>query len=537
MNTLVSLIIPVYNVEEYIDQCMQSVIAQTHTKIEIILINDGSTDGSPEKCSEWKQKDGRVTVINKKNEGVSASRNLGIDVSSGEVIGFVDPDDWLDPSYVEKLLSALEREGADYAECDIWRYDNRTGKKIYRSCGSRMGVPFNLREHMKYGPSASYKALSRKSLWDTYGIRFPSCSFESPAVYPLILALSRKTAYVPEALYYYRRFRENSLIENGYANKDGSPNNTLAVEAMDHLISEFMRCGIYDKYSGDLEGIIKYRLNDILAMQFHRKDTGDFRELVSNYRDFLKKTFPKGNNAGYLLFGGYNLNRILLHTDMLEDPYCRFNFSSVISLFGRRIGEPVRFRHRNRYREIMLERESAQVFWDVLAENSPEYLFCDLIEERFDILKYEDSYYTLSDAFTGSDQRDLPGDVINRDSGVCTELWKEAFSAFVGKIMRISPDTRIVIVENYLSERVGDMNSTSLFDDILKIRHTNEMLRGYYSYIREKFGQIIIIRVDDQENYFTDVKYEYGAVPSHMNEIVNQKIAGRIEEAIKRSGI
>ncbi|MBQ1358691.1 MAG: glycosyltransferase family 2 protein [Oscillospiraceae bacterium] len=536
MKTLVSLIVPVYNVEGYIDQCLQSISAQTYPEIEIILINDGSTDGSLQKCNEWKLKDSRISVIDKRNEGVSVSRNLGIEVSRGEVIGFIDPDDWIESTYVEKLLAALEKEEAEYAECDIWRYDNRTGKKIYRSCGSRMGVPYTLREHMKYGPTASYKALSRRSLWERYSIRFPSCSFESPAVYPLILALSRKTAYVPEALYYYRRFREDSLIENGYANRDGSPNNTLAIEAMDFLVSEFKRCGIYKNYAEDLEGIIKYRFSDILAMQFHRKSECDFKELVGNYRKYLERAFPEGNNSRYLLFGGYNLNRILLHTDMLEDPYCRFNFSSIISLLNRRDGDGIRFTHRNRYREIMLNRESDQAFWDVLAEIRPDYLFMDLIEERFNILLHEGSYYTVSDAFEGSDHSSLSGTIICRSSEECAALWRKAFFSFVQGVSQVSPDTQIIVIEDYLSERVGDIDRTYQFEEIDEIRSTNKMLRDCYRYIRSDYGQIAVIRVEDIGHYFTDEKYEYGAIPSHLNEIVNQEIAIRIERIISRSG-
>ena len=84
--------------------------------------------------------------------------------------------------YLEKLWNAAEEADADYAECDLWRYDNRSGKKIYRSCYGRMGQAYTLPEHMKYGPTATYKAISRKSLWEKYKLAMPKCSFESPAL-------------------------------------------------------------------------------------------------------------------------------------------------------------------------------------------------------------------------------------------------------------------------------------------------------------------------------------------------------------------
>ncbi|MBQ6531952.1 MAG: glycosyltransferase, partial [Solobacterium sp.] len=352
---LITVIIPVYNVEDYIDQCLETVVSQTYQELEILLINDGSADGSLARCRAWAERDDRIRVIDQPNRGVAASRNRGIEEAEGTYISFVDPDDWLDLTYFEKLHRCIVDNDADYAECDLWRYDNRTGKKIFRACYGRMGVPYTLREHMKYGPTATYKALSKRSLWIDNDVRMPSCSFESPAVYALILALSRRIANVREPLYYYRRFRENSLIETGYANKDGTPNNTMAIDAMRFLMSEFRRCGLYEEYKQDLEGIVKYRLSDILATQFHRKNADDYSELVKNYRNYLQEQFPQGNNQTYLCWGGYNLNRILLHLDMLQDPACRFNFSSLISLLS--VPANMRVTHKNRYRKMMIDRE------------------------------------------------------------------------------------------------------------------------------------------------------------------------------------
>ena len=161
----VSVILPVYNVGEYLDICMESLERQTFRDFEALLINDGSTDDSAVRCRVWAEKDGRIRFIDKENEGVSATRNLGVRLARGKYLAFVDPDDWLEPAYLEKLRDRLEETGADFAECDLWRYDNRTGKSIYRSCGSRTGVPYTLREHMKYGPTATYKSMSRRSMW------------------------------------------------------------------------------------------------------------------------------------------------------------------------------------------------------------------------------------------------------------------------------------------------------------------------------------------------------------------------------------
>ncbi len=529
----ISVILPVYNVGEYLDVCMESLEEQTFRDFEILLINDGSTDDSPERCRSWAAKDGRIRFIDKSNEGVAPSRNLGVRLARGKYLAFVDPDDWLDPTYLEKLYTRLEETGADFAECDLWRYDNRTGKKIYRSCGARAGKPYTLREHMKYGPTATYKSMSRRSLWEKYDIRMPDCSFESPAIYALVLALSGRVESIPEALYYYRRFRENSLIENGYAAKDGSPNNTLGIEAMEYLLEEFRRCGIYEAYSDTLEGVEKYRLNDILAMQFHRKSKEDFRELVQNNRHYLEKAFPDRHNEPYITWGGYNLNRVLTHMNWLHDPSRRFNFSSIISICEKQ-GDPLPpVSHKNRYRRIMLEREREFTFWQVLEEVQPRYLFIDLIEERFDLVRAGERYLTKSDAYDSRDGGETEGPILKRLSPECTELWKNSATEFVNRIWETVPQIRPVIVETLLSEMVGDIEHREPFPNLEEIRRINELLAEYYSFLESLWPEATVFRLSEDPLFFTDRKYEYGAIPSHLNEVLNQKLAEEIEQLLE----
>ena len=539
----VTVILPVYNVAEYMDQCLETVTGQTLRQIEILLIDDGSTDASLAKCWEWAEKDPRVTVFHRENDGVASARNFGVLMARGKYIAFVDPDDWLEKDYLEKLWKAAEEADADFAECDLWRYDNRSGKKIYRSCYGRMGQAYTLPEHMKYGPTATYKAISRRTLWEKYHLSMPKCSFESPAVYSLILALSNRVVNVREALYYYRRFRENSLVENGYARKDGKPNNRLAIRAMDFLVEEFRRTGRYEEFAGFLEGVVKYRLNDILAMQFHRKSPGDFRELVQNYRRFLSERFPEGRNEPYVTWGGYNLNRILTHMDWLHDSYARFNFTSMVSLLN---PENAAYgqNHKNRYRQIMLERERLRSYWEILRELKPEFIFIDLIEERFDMLQLGDSFVTMSDAFAGAtfsfaDKEGLTaedlvkfGQVISRESVRCTELWQQGCRNMVAETRRICPDVRFMIIENYLCEAVGNLQGRKPFDNVESIRRMNAVLRQYYRYMKQLLPEAPVISPAGDDLYFTDEKYEYGAIPSHLNEIENQRIAEKIEEAL-----
>ena len=94
MNELITIVVPVYNVENYLDKCVDTIVNQTYTNLEIILVDDGSTDSSGKKCDEWAEKDCRIKVIHKENGGLSDARNKGIDVATGKWIGFIDSDDY-----------------------------------------------------------------------------------------------------------------------------------------------------------------------------------------------------------------------------------------------------------------------------------------------------------------------------------------------------------------------------------------------------------------------------------------------------------
>ncbi len=118
---MVSVIVPVFNVEPYLDRCIQSIVDQSFQNIEIILVDDGSTDSSPKICDAWKQRDSRIIVIHKKNGGLSDARNTGINASQGEKLCFIDSDDWIEPNYIELLDCVMTKYTAEIAVCNYIR--------------------------------------------------------------------------------------------------------------------------------------------------------------------------------------------------------------------------------------------------------------------------------------------------------------------------------------------------------------------------------------------------------------------------------
>ena len=125
-NPLISVIIPVYKVEKYLEKCVDSVINQTYDNLEIILVDDGSPDNCPKMCDEYAKKDKRIKVIHKENGGVGSARNKGIEKSTGEYITFVDSDDWLEKNFIQEMLFIINKYKVDYVTCGYYRvYENK----------------------------------------------------------------------------------------------------------------------------------------------------------------------------------------------------------------------------------------------------------------------------------------------------------------------------------------------------------------------------------------------------------------------------
>lgn len=112
-----SIVVPIYNVELYLDECVQSILSQTFTDFELILVDDGSPDNCPQMCDDWAKKDARIKVIHQINSGPHASRKVGIELTQGKYIGFVDSDDWVKPNMFSVLVNAMEMYNADLVQC------------------------------------------------------------------------------------------------------------------------------------------------------------------------------------------------------------------------------------------------------------------------------------------------------------------------------------------------------------------------------------------------------------------------------------
>lgn len=121
-NPLISVTVPIYNVEEYLNRCVESIVNQTYQNLEIILVDDGSPDHCPQMCDEWVEKDKRIKVIHKQNGGLSDARNAGLKIATGEYISFIDSDDYIASDFFATLLAVMEKENSDVVECSVVKF-------------------------------------------------------------------------------------------------------------------------------------------------------------------------------------------------------------------------------------------------------------------------------------------------------------------------------------------------------------------------------------------------------------------------------
>ncbi|HCI60843.1 MAG TPA: hypothetical protein DE313_08570 [Ruminococcus sp.] len=162
---LISIIIPVYKVEKFLDRCLKSVVNQTYKNLEIILIDDGSPDRCPEMCDFWAEKDNRIKVIHKKNAGVSAARNDGLAVAKGDLIGFVDSDDVIHPSMYEEMVSYLVSQDCDLVSCGYSDFSEDNDVKLNIEIDSYSKVLLTRDEAMRFSFEKDRKEKFIKAVW------------------------------------------------------------------------------------------------------------------------------------------------------------------------------------------------------------------------------------------------------------------------------------------------------------------------------------------------------------------------------------
>lgn len=226
MNTpKVSILVPVYNVEKYIEECIESLINQTYENLEIILVDDGSTDNSGIICDKYAEKDSRIKVIHQENQGLATVRNVSVAAATGDYIGFVDSDDFVSPDMYSDMMSIAQENEADIVMCNLG-YVDQNGNEIPNVRSAKLiseriltGRQFVTELCKEYNSTyvVTVDKLYRRSLFE--GIRYPDGRInEDEAVIHRITHKCSKIVFTPKAYYFYRQ-QPSSIMNNSVSAK------------------------------------------------------------------------------------------------------------------------------------------------------------------------------------------------------------------------------------------------------------------------------------------------------------------------------
>lgn len=220
MDELISVIVPIYNVEKYLDNCVNSICNQTYQNLEIILVDDGSPDACPKMCEEYKKNDSRIRVIHKPNGGLSDARNCGIKEATGRYITCIDSDDYIEIDYIEYLYTLLIEVNADVSICNFIKTKNLNETRTIKDSKRIEFTSEQAIQEMLYArtfTTSAWGKMYKTELFD--GVEYPARKY-SEDMYTTyrLLEKAHKVVYGNQVCYYYVH-RPNSILTSGFSSK------------------------------------------------------------------------------------------------------------------------------------------------------------------------------------------------------------------------------------------------------------------------------------------------------------------------------
>lgn len=262
---LVTVIVPVFNVEDYLEKCIKSIVYQTYSKLEIIIVDDGSMDNSPRICDKWALVDKRIHVIHKENGGLSDARNAALKIAAGNYISFVDSDDWVDQYFIEMLLDTLIEENADIVECGVAYVDKSDyiikERKISETREIKNKID-SLRSLVKEDGvyQTVWNKLYKRSVIDSIYFEKEKYNEDDFWTYQ-IFDRSNKIVTISNVLYFYLQ-RNSSIMGSGYQIKrlDGLDARVRRMEYLQKYdeLSDFTKANIFYDFMFHFQSALEY---------------------------------------------------------------------------------------------------------------------------------------------------------------------------------------------------------------------------------------------------------------------------------------
>ena len=269
---LISIIVPVYNVDKYVERCINSICEQSYSNIEIILVNDGSTDLSGDVCEKWALLDKRIKYIVQLNQGLSAARNIGIDNADGKYLFFVDSDDWIEKETINRLYSCILENDVEIACCGFrMSFDDDAKNYLFTEGGSALFERTEIMEEYLTGKRICTVAWNKLYLANLFmGVRFPlNCIHEDEFTIYKLIYKTKKVYYLNEILYNYYQ-RADSIMAQAISLKSLNK-----LDALDERMCFFEQFN--EQYLAEIT-ILEYA--DYIKYLFHRSKGSKDEKLV-----------------------------------------------------------------------------------------------------------------------------------------------------------------------------------------------------------------------------------------------------------------
>lgn len=293
---MVSIIVPVYKVEEYLEKCVQSIRSQTYTNLEIILVDDGSPDNCGILCEELAKKDERIRVIHKENGGLGDARNAGVRKACGKYLLFVDSDDTIDEKLVETVVKTAEEYRAEIVMFDYVSVEKDGTASDVFSAGFEPDKLLSAKEEpsLVMRSCSAVNKLYLRSFWLALGEEFPKGKYyEDLATIPKIMAAAGRIVYKKEALYYYL-LRDGSIMHS----KNFEKNYADRTEALDHLLAFFRTHGLYEAYEKELEYMVFEHGYFVPSKEIVLNDSKS--KYLRKFREYAEERFPEMYGNPYI---------------------------------------------------------------------------------------------------------------------------------------------------------------------------------------------------------------------------------------------
>lgn len=288
--TKVSVIVPVYNGEKYIKSCLDSILKQTLKEIEIIIINDGSTDSTQEILENYQnQYNDKIKIIKKENEGQGKARNVGIDLSKGEFITFIDADDEIEPNMLQSMYELLKKEDADIVICDYYEIYEKN-KVLRKAIPQRQN---DIKKDYIVSVAGPCNKLIRTEILTKNQLHFMQTgAYEDLSIIPLIGLYANKIVYLEEPLYNYYIRQGSTMRQNTFNDK------VLSIyEVLEYLTKEFEKSGLSENYKEELEFIYIKHLLYAGTGRFLEYKEGIYQ--VEKVVEIMKKRYPNWSKNQY----------------------------------------------------------------------------------------------------------------------------------------------------------------------------------------------------------------------------------------------